>query len=52
MCKASIERSASNGSVVMDALRSLSFHYNQSDTFSPAARATDFYNVDLPLPTG
>ncbi len=49
---AGIEKAANEGSVFHDALRSLSFHYNQSDTFSPAGRQTDFYNNDLPLPNG
>ncbi len=47
-----IEAGANGGSVLMDVIRGLSVHYNQSDTFSPAGRATDFYNKDLPLPTG
>ncbi|MEO5960765.1 MAG: hypothetical protein ABIZ49_10575, partial [Opitutaceae bacterium] len=47
-----IERGASQGSVAMDFVRSFSVHYNKSETFTPAGRATDFYNNDLPLPTG
>lgn len=47
-----IENGARSGSVVMDTVRSLSVHYNRSETFTPAGRQTDFYNVDLALPTG
>jgi outer membrane receptor protein involved in Fe transport len=47
-----IERPASDGSVVYDAVRSFGVHYNKSDNFAPAGINTDFYNRFLPFPSG
>jgi hypothetical protein len=48
----SIENPANSGSFAMGALRSLSFHYNRSENFAPSGINTDFFNNQLPFPSG
>lgn len=49
---AGIDGSADGGSPLASTIRSLSFHYNESDNFAPAGQQTDFFNNFLPFPTG
>jgi hypothetical protein len=48
-----IERRANEGNFFADALRNLSFHYNESDNFNaPSGVQVDFFNRRLPPPSG
>ncbi len=47
-----LDRRADEGSFVADALRKLAVHYNESDSFTPAATATNLFGETIPLPAG
>ncbi len=47
-----IDRRADAGNKFFDVLRSLRFHYNDSDSFQPASTAYNVFGEILPNPTG